>query len=379
MNAAVARSTVALACLVLAVLGAPLAAAQETGGVVVLRGTYDENVYLAGGTVDSRARVRGDLAAAGGLVSVTGDISGDVLAAGGQVDLVGTVGGDVRAVGGQVRFAGDVGGDAVAAGGSIGIDADATVGGRAFLAGQRVEVAGRVGKSVRAVGRTVIVSGEVAGDVVVTAELLEVPETARIVGALTYLGRAPPHIAAGARIVGPLTHRRPEPASGVAGMVLGVLLFAGVFLVGWLLQTIFPHFALAAARDLAAEPVKCLGIGVALLVGGPLAVAFLLLSLVGAPLGVVVVAGYVGAVVLGYVLAAAALADLGVRRLWKRPEAGTPLRPLALLAALLVLRLVRLVPILGGVLAFAAVALGMGALALRAGRARLASAPRPAG
>ena len=90
------------AALVLFALAAAPAAAQEARGMVVLRGTYDENVYLAGGTVDSRAKVRGD-----------------VTAAGGQVALVGTVAGDVLAAGGQVRFAGDVGGEAVAAASSI--------------------------------------------------------------------------------------------------------------------------------------------------------------------------------------------------------------------------------------------------------------------
>ncbi len=370
------KTTVALA---LAALAVPPAVAQEARGMVVLRGTHDEDVYLAGGTVDSRARVRGDLAAAGGQVSVAGDVSGDVLAAAGQVDLVGTVGDDVRAVGGQVRFAGDLGGDAVAAAGTVGIDADATVGGRALLAGQLVEVAGRVGKSLRAAGRTVVISGEVGGDVTVAAERLDVLASARIDGKLTYLSGEPARIAPGARIVGPVTHRKPEPPSGAAEMVLGVLLFAGVFLVGWLLQAVFPRFALAAGRDVAAEPVRCLGIGVALLVGGPIAVAFLLLSVVGSPLGLVAGAGYLGSLVLGYVIAAAALGDLGLRRLWKRPEPAARDRLLALLAALLVLRLLRLVPVLGGLVAVAAVALGVGALALRAGRARQAAAPRPAG
>jgi hypothetical protein len=189
----------------------------------------------------------------------------------------------------------------------------------------------------------------------------------------------PARIAPGARIVGPVTQRKPEPASGAGDVVLGVLLFAGVFLVGWLLQAVFPRFAVLAARDIAAEPVRCLGIGVALLVGVPLAVVLLLASVVGAPLGAVGGAAYATALLLGYVLAAAALADLGLRRVWKRPEAATRQRVLALLAALLVLRLLELLPVLGGLVAFAAVALGVGALALRAGRARQAAAARPAG
>ena len=324
--------------------------------MVVLRGTYDEDVYLAGGAVDSRALIRGDLAAAGGQLSVAGQISGDVLAGAGQVDLVGSVGDDVRALGGQVRFAGEVGGDAVAAGGTVGIDADARVGGRALLAGGMVTVAGRVGKGLRAAGKTVILSGEVGGDALLAAGSIEVLATARIDGELTCVCSEPPRIAPGARIVGPVTHRRPAPAGRAGGLVLSILLFLGTFLVGWMLHAILPRFSIAASRDIGAEPVKCLGVGVALLVGGPIAVAFLLLSVVGAPLGVLAGTAYLGSLVLGYLIAAMSLADLGLRRLWKRPQASSGARLLALLAAL------------------AALALGVGALALRAGRARLAAA-----
>ncbi|HEU4382627.1 MAG TPA: hypothetical protein VFR85_03900 [Anaeromyxobacteraceae bacterium] len=364
------------AALVLLALAVPAAAAQEARGMVVLRGTYDENVYLAGGTVDSRAKVRGDVCAAGGQVSVAGDVSGDVMAGGGQVDLVGSVGGDVRAVGGQVRFAGDVGGEAVVAAGTVGIDADASIGGRALLAGSRLQVAGRVGKALRAAGREVILSGEVGGDVEVAAERLDVLETARIDGKLTYVGPEPARIAPGARIVGPVTHRRPEPSSGTGRVALGALLLAGTFLVGWLLQAVFPAFAVRAARDAAAEPVRCLLIGVAILVGVPIATALLLLSVVGAPLGLVTGSAYLASLLLGYVIAAGALADLALRRLWPRPDPPARLRVLALLAALVALRLVRLVPALGGLVGFAAVSLGLGALALRAGRARAAAPPR---
>lgn len=367
------------AALVLAALAGAPAAAQEARGMVVLRGTYDENVYLAGGTVDSRAKVRGDVVAAGGQVSVAGDVSGDVLAAGGQVDLVGSIGGDVRATAGQVRFAGDVGGEAVAAAGTVGIDADASVGGRALLAGSQVEVAGRVGKALRAAGRTVILSGEVGGDVEVVAERLEVMRSARIDGKLTYVSAEPARIAPGARIVGPVTHRRPEPASGLGRVVLGALLLLGTFLVGWLLHRVFPRFAVQAARDVAAEPVRCLLIGVALLVGVPIGTIFLLLSVVGAPLGLLAGAAWLGSLLVGYVLAAAALADLVLRRMGKDAEPSGGARMLALAAALLALGLLRLVPVLGGLAGFAAVAIGVGALALRAGRARLAAAPRPAG
>jgi hypothetical protein len=44
--------------------------AQESGGTVVLRGAFTDNVYIAGGTVDVLADVERDLVVAGGTVNV---------------------------------------------------------------------------------------------------------------------------------------------------------------------------------------------------------------------------------------------------------------------------------------------------------------------
>lgn len=360
-----------LAALALARPG--LAAAQQAGGMVVLRGTIDEDAYLAGGIVDSRAKVRGDVAAAGGQVSIAGDISGDVLAVAGQVDLVGTVGDDVRVAGGQVRLVGEVGGDAVAAGADVGLGAEAAVGGRALLAGGLVEVAGRVGKDLRVAGGTVRLSGRVGGDVLVAAERLEILDGASIGGRLSYVSPEPARIAPGARIVGPVAHRLPEARGRTGAAVLGLLFLAGVFLLGWLLQFLFPRFGLRAAQDIGAEPAKCLGVGAALVLGGPIAVVLLLASVLGTPLGLVAAAVYLVSLLLGYLVAALWLGDLALRRLWRLAQPTPSVRLLSFLAALLALRLVRLVPLLGGFLVFAAVVMGVGALVVQAGRARLAA------
>src|SRR5258708_13328889 len=76
-----------------------VSAAETRGGQTANVGpaeTIDDDLYLAGGTVDDRGTVRGDLIAAGGTIQVTGPVADNVIAAGGTTTLTSRVGPSVR-------------------------------------------------------------------------------------------------------------------------------------------------------------------------------------------------------------------------------------------------------------------------------------------
>jgi cytoskeletal protein CcmA (bactofilin family) len=360
--------------------------AQQVGESVVKTGRFEEDLYAAGGSVTVRAEARDDVLVAGGTVVVDGQVGGGVLAAGGQVDVGAKVANDVRAAGGTVRLTGEVGDEAMLAGGNVAMLPGSSVRGRAWLAGGLVEMAGRVGK-LRAAGSKVVVSGEVAGDAELAAERVEIRPTARIHGDLSYASSKEARIDPGARIDGKVTRRAAEgPERGLGGRIAwGVAWLAGLFLAALVLLFLFPRFSVAAARDMEAEPARCLGLGLLLLLGLPVAVVFLFVTVVGIPLGLAGLALYPVLLLAGYLTAAVALGDAGLRRLAKETDPTTAKRLLSIAAALLLLRLARLVPIAGVVVLFAVLLFGLGALALGgyrtyrgAGGAKLAAAgPAP--
>ena len=361
-------------------------AVQEQGRIHA----HGQDVYLAGPHVDVAQDVPADLVAAGGTVhvgaslaetailaggnvAIDGSVGDDVIAAGGDVVLRGHAGDDARLAGGTVRIAGRVDDDATAAGGTVRIERDAVVGGRAFLAGGEIVVAGTIGRHLRAAGGRVSIEGTVHGDVRVDADTLDVGPTARIDGDLIHRGSREPRIDPAARIGGRVEHLPlpVRPGARVFTVFAWLFLLAAALATGAVMIGLFPRFTPAAALTIERDPWRSLGVGAAVVFGVPIAVVALFVTGIGVPLGLILLAGYLVAVLLAYLVAALFVGMFGAERL-RRERQPVPSRGalvLRLLAALVVLGIVRLVPVLGGLVSFAALLFGMGALAIQLYRA----------
>jgi hypothetical protein len=130
-----------------------------------------------------------------------------------------------------------------------------------------------------------------------------------------------------------------------------------------------------AVRIASAEPGRSLGIGLAVMVVTPLAAGIAAVTVVGTPVALVAIVLWLVLLAVGYLAAALALGEWGLRRFGREP--GPWPRFLALLAVLSVLGLVRLVPFLGTLVRVAAMALGMGAIAIATARRRRAGSASP--
>jgi cytoskeletal protein CcmA (bactofilin family) len=359
---------------VLALAGALVPAAapgQERGAAVVVRGTRTSNTYAAGGTVEVLAEIDKDLVATGGALGIRGPVRGDVIAAGGTVSIDGPVGDDVRVAGGTVALESRVDGDLVAVGGNVTVTPGAHVGGRAWLAGGRVEVLGRLGGGVRAAGATVRFGGEADGDVQLAGGEIHILSGARVGGDLVYTSPRPARIEPGARIAGAVTHHRSDVAERagqvwrVVRAVVGIALLVGVMVAGAVLLALFPTATVSAARTIGTAPGRSLGLGIAVVVGLPIVGALLVATVVGAPLGLAVLAGWGLVLLAGYLVAAVFLGEVGARLTRRPADLSLGARVLSLALALLLLALVSLIPVAGGLIVGAALLLGAGALALR--------------
>jgi cytoskeletal protein CcmA (bactofilin family) len=341
--------------------------AQQTGGNVVLRGAFTDNVYIAGGTVDVLADVERDLVAAGGTVSIRQLVKRDVTVAGGAVNLSARVGDDVRAAGGTVTIEDLVGGDVVAAGGTVTLAPEAQVAGRTWLAGGTVTVAGRIGRELRVAAASVSIAGEIDGNVRIAARSIHVLPTARIKGDFAYTSATPARIDPGAQIQGKVSYtqadlaKRARRAGRIVFVVARVLLLAGLIVCGVALLLLLPGFTASAARTIRSHPWTSLGLGLLLFVVTPVVAIVLMTTIVGVLAGLVVGALYPVALLLGYLTAAVSLAEMGGRLVTRRPELSIGGRIISLILALVVLALVGLIPIVGMIIAWLAAVFGLGA------------------
>jgi branched-chain amino acid transport system permease protein len=368
------RAGAALGCaLALALSPASALATEAAGGAVVRRGALPDDLYVAGRDVEVDAEVRGDVLAAGGRVRIGRSVTGDVMAAGGEVVVLGRVADDARLAGGTVAVDAVVAGDLIAAGGRVRVGPDAAIGGRARLGGGEVLVAGRLARGLKVAAGTLRIAGAVDGDVDVVADSVEVLPAARISGDLTYRSPAPARIDPSARVAGSVTHHeadwrdRARQARRAAGLAGRLAFWLGLAAAGALFLLLFPRFAVAAARTVASDPGKSLGLGFALLVATPVAALLLLITVVGVPLGLALFALYPVALLAGLLVAVLFLGDSGAR-LARRPRLATGWRFVTYLLALLGLALVMLVPAVGAVTLALALVTGLGALVLAAYR-----------
>lgn len=266
-----------------------------------------------------------------------------------DIDLGG--GDDTVVLSGEVTVPeGTTSGDVVIFDGPVRVDG--TVNGSVVAFNGRVEVAGVVRDDiVNLNGRVVLEDGaEVGGDLVT---------------------RLDPEIAPGATIVGEQRTVDPEvvlgPFSWAARFAIWVAVSVSTLVLGLLLLLVGPRAA-ARVADVATRRVgPAIGWGAILFFGLPIFAVVMILTLVGIPFGVGLLLGLATVYAVGYVAGAHFLGRLVLRA----PRSAF----LAFLIGWGILRLVALVPALGGLTWFAATLYGLGALAVATWTARAPAAP----
>jgi cytoskeletal protein CcmA (bactofilin family) len=350
-----------------AALSAGALLAQQSGFAVSPGDQVAEDQYIAGGFVKVLEKIEGDAVLAGGVVNVSSSVSGDVLAAGGFVIITADTGDDVRSAGGSVAIVGNVGNDLVAAGGLVTIDAKSTVGGRAWLSGNVVNVDGNVKRDLSVNGGRVTLTGAIGGDVEIYADSIEIEPGAVISGSVTYSSPQEAVVHEGAVIEGAVNRKQFDPgdietwSSGISGSIKFYLSLA---LSAIVLFLVCPRTSVRAVRPLQDSALKSLGIGILVSFATPLIALALLISGVGVPLGLIALALFLLALVGGLLVAIIWIGDVIFRLLGQNPDTSKWMRLLSIVSAAVALLIIDLIPYVGGLVYFAVLLLGFGAVTL---------------
>lgn len=353
--------------IVLGLIAAPMLAlaAQDAGDSVSRRGTVNDDYYAAGGTVNVDADVKGDVIVAGGTVSVGHRISEDVAMAGGTLTLRGEVLDDARVAGGNLSIDARIGDDLMAAGGYIDVTPNAVIAGNAWLAGGQVRMAGTVNGDLMLGGGQIEIAGTVHGNVTIEGADVRIADGARIDGNLDYKSPTKAMINSGSVIKGKTTYTESEqyryqPHRGWRLVSVVTLSVAGIVLL-----LIFPNFTLAASGRMGSHFWKHLGLGFALLVATPIAAILMMVTVAGVWVGLPLLAIYFVSLLTAYLIGAFFIAGRGAQ--WVRFDINsTGRRIVALIAAVLLLTLLRFIPVVGGLIVFIIMTTALGATVLQA-------------
>jgi hypothetical protein len=238
-----------------------------------------------------------------------------------------------------------------------------------------VDVAGRVTGDLIVISGGVRVSGTVEGDLVAISNRAVIAPGGRIGGDLVYVDERP-RVAAGAAVDGETRRldfdELTEPFGAFATRIAFWLAFSVSSLVlGLALLWLAPRALDAALWTARTATGPAIGIGLAVFFGIPVLALIAIVTLVGIPLGISLLLALLPLYAIGYTTSGWLLGRAIVK-----PPAG---RVLAFLVGWGILRLIALIPILGGLAWFGATVFGLGALTVALWRSRRGAAGGPAG
>jgi hypothetical protein len=261
----------------------------------------------------------------------------------------------------------------VITGGAV-VPAGQTVGDVVVLDGT-VRIAGRATGDVVSVSGPVRLTGRVDGDLITVSDRAFLGPAARVGGDLRY-GDERPVLAPGATVGGTLSNENWADAANGWGWVSAFAWWLAVsvstLIVGALLVWLAPGALYAAERAVREHLGATVGWGVAIAIGVPLLAVLALVTLVGIPFGVALLLATIPVLLIAY----ATTAWIVGRRVL-RGRSASPWA--ALLAGWAILRVLALIPVVGGLVGLAATIVGLGALAVALWQARRpgAAAARP--
>lgn len=299
----------------LAVL-APVVAEVLTPQIYILEANEveDEDVYIAANSARIDGRIEGDLLIASGEIAIGGVVTGDVFAiTHGRIEVTGTVEGSVRALSRELAVPGTVAGDIAVASGTIRVPGE--VGGDVLLVAGSADITGTVGRDV--LGR--FLDGEldatVGGDVDISVRSLRVGPGSEVGGDLLYRADRDAAISGGASVQGQF-ERLPSRATFVVRVwLIGVTILSSLAFVitGMILFLVFRSTMARATGLVRTETWRTFWIGFLALIGLPLAAILFLFTVVGAPVGVLVMVLWLLGLAFAPVPAVTAAGDILLR------------------------------------------------------------------
>jgi hypothetical protein len=240
----------------------------------------------------------GDLEATGGDVSIKGTVDGDLTTTGGSVTVTGNVTGDLTVNTGSAIIAGNIEGDLRTVAGDVQLREEATVDGTTEVTGGTISVDGKLVGDTQLSGDSITIgpTATIGGDLVYSAETVDISDDAEITGELTERddldGAAVPDVSL------------PDIPETAVTPLVGLYLFLANFALGTVLLLAAPRFSDDVSEQGVDRPIVSGGIGLATLIGMPFLILVLFISIVGIPLAFFVSYSFIFIVWVGLVYGA---------------------------------------------------------------------------
>jgi len=351
-------------------------ASQERTIVLPAGSVHNGDYFAFGSAIEISGTVNGDVYLAGEQIVIDGTINGDVLAIGGSLDVSGEVANNVRSIGGQILISGHVGHNVTAVGGNVQFLPSAVIAGNTVVLAGNADLAARIQHDATVVASNLRISAIMGDSLLAYVGQMRITSLANIKGDVDYRSSSLAAIDPGAKIGGKLTHHPSlvhELVEGtwIQGLLVGsrivaiMMNFLYTFVIGIILLKLFPKNLEHAIDSLKEKPWLALGFGVMLLVLLPLASLILLMTILGVPFALTLMAANIVGFYTAKIYTIFWVSNWVFSKVKMKPN-----RLSTLTVGMIFYFIITSIPVLGTLIAFAAMLFGLGAGVLAQARLR---------
>ena len=326
---------------------------------VLVNTTHIGNLYAKGSSIDVSANVTGDLLAMGSDIKSTGLINNDVTLAGLNIVLNDVVGGALRAAGNSISVNSSVFGDLVLVGMEINVHNDTLVGGNTYLVGSIINVKGTHTGDMIIKGSVANIDAEIDGNAEIVASQISWGKNAKINGNLTISD----NLVVADNVVKENISEVPYSdlilGSGYSGKNFwNIVLFGVMILVlGLVFELLFKKYKKAVVVTVTQRPWISVLLGLAALILTPIIAVLLLITAVGVPLGIILLLVYGIGIILALAVGAMYLGAVAFRTFSREGDTIS-----AFVLGVILFLVLPVIPVIGGLIVFIAVLMGLGSL-----------------
>lgn len=253
--------------------------------------TVNSTLYATGRSIDVAGTVQGDVVCAGQNITVSGTVTGDVLCAGQSIHINGTIEGNVRLAGQNVTISGKVNKSASILSQSLTTDSDSSIGQDIGITAQDVVINGNIGRDLAVAANNVIINNSIGRNVQGDLNQLTLQSNAVVQGFIDITSTNNIQRDNGSQVQGKVSRHEPPENNNMTNWIgLGWLftfyLLAAMLILSLVLVLIMPGAFQIAANIALRGLGKTILIGIAATVIAPIVIIALMFTIIGIPLGI---------------------------------------------------------------------------------------------
>jgi hypothetical protein len=328
--------------------------------VIASNEKVDSSAYLAGRNIDVAGEVNGDLYCAGQNISISGTVHGDVMCAGQTVTISGKVDGDARIAAQTISISSEIGNSLTVAGQDFTLNSTGKIGQDVTGGVENMNINGEVGRDLVLGATNATIHGRIGRNIKSQVNKLDLSSGSEVGGDINYasnnqLTKAPSAAVAGSiHRTKPIEHKKRTAWFGIG---FRIYWFFAALLVALALVLLLPSLFEASARLTMASFGKTLLFGVAAFLFTPVVIVLLMVTVVGIPLGIILLLVWLTALILSGPFFAYLLG----KEIWRAQR-----NPIwTMLVGAVILLLIYNIPFIGPIFMLAALFIGMGMVVMQ--------------